>query len=86
MFKTTHPNINISVLCISFRGENSQTLTTLTGFLNICLKICFFSSKILEKKNCQNPFPAILRQKKKEKKFFFPISREGVGTKGLSGL
>ena len=40
----------------------------------------FFSQKIGEKKICQNPFQAIIRLKKKEKKWHGPLShwcREG---------
>ena len=77
MFKTTYPNIDISVLvyCVC-RTDNSQSLT---DFLKYLLKNIFFlSPKIVEKKNCQNTLSAFLRRKKKK-------SREW-GAKGLSGL
>ena len=61
MFKTTYPNINISVKLIVFNR-----------FLEILPKnMALLVKKLWRKKNCQNSFPAILRRKnKKQKKTF----------------
>ena len=39
--------------------------------------------KLWREKQCQNPFPTLLRRKKK---LFCPLSRGGGGDKGLSGM
>ena len=67
-----YPNINISVLCC--RSANSQSLT---GFLKyLPINMALLAQKLWRKKICKNPFPAILRRKKKfpmatKKKTFF---------------
>ena len=41
--------------------------------------------KLWRKKNCQNPFPAILRRKKNREKVLLS-TKPGGGAKGLSGM
>ena len=75
LFKTTYPNINISVLCIICRSEISQSLT---GFLKYLPKTWLFQSKDCGEKN---PFPATLRREKDHLS-----TKPGGGGKGLNGL
>ena len=66
MFKTTYPNINISVSCCC--SANSQSLK---GFLKYLLKNTALLAQTFWRKRIvkiQNPFPAFLRQKTEEKK------------------
>ena len=73
LYKTTCRNIDIS--------RESLSIGILSGFCyNIFQKIGFFCSKNLgQKKNCQNPFPAILWLKKSS----MAIKPQGGGVKAL---
>ena len=58
LFKTTHPNIDISVLVYSL---SAGKLTSILKYLPKNMALIF--QKLRREKKCQNPFPAILRQK-----------------------
>ena len=78
MFKTTYPNIDISVLvyCVLVVGWKTSS-ESLTGFLKYLPKNkALLVRNLWSEKNCQNPFRPILRRKKK---FFSPLSREEGG-------
>ena len=56
-------------------------LAVFNRFLEIsAYKYGYFSTNIVEKKKCQNPFPAILRRKEK----VLITKPRGGGAKGLS--
>ena len=64
LFKTTYPNINISVLVYFFscRRENSQYLTDFLKYLP--KKMALLVQNCGEKKRCHKPFPAFFKTKK----------------------
>ena len=49
---------------------------------NFFIFLYVLAQKLLRIFFCQNPFPAILRKKRKEKKFLWPLSRGGGGLSG----
>ena len=66
LFKTTCRNIDISVLAYCVQLSNEK-LTVFTDFLKYLPKnMALLAQKLWRNFFCQNPFPAILRRKKKK--------------------
>ena len=69
MFKTLYPNIDISVLVYCVYVDVGRKTQPLTDFLKYLPKnMALLAQKLWRNFFCQNPFQAILRRKKNEKK------------------